>query len=108
MVLCGYVWRFKNVFMNITCTICNTNTAIVLRDQFSKIYQCNLCDHSFNVVSEDYRLQYTEDYYTGKHSNWFNNPNYWLFEFIYRNIERFTQREREIKLADIGCGKGDL
>ncbi|KKR79555.1 MAG: Methionine biosynthesis protein MetW-like protein [Candidatus Nomurabacteria bacterium GW2011_GWA2_40_9] len=94
--------------MHIACTICLTNTHLALKDQSSKMYHCNNCDHSFNVVSGDWRLQYSEDYYTKKHTNWFNNPNYWLFEFIHTNIERFSRKEKEIKLADIGCGKGDL
>ena len=71
--------------MAIVCTICESNVHLALKDDFLNIYRCAQCDHEFTVIIENHML-YTEDYYTQQHTNWFNNPNYRLFEFIYTNV----------------------
>lgn len=88
------------------CPICHSDKDIVLQDLALNRYGCAKCVHSFTIVSDDQRTCYNEEYYNA-HVNWFNHPNYWLFNFIYSQIVSRVGRGG-IKLLDIGCGKGDF
>src|SRR5208337_3797499 len=94
--------------MDVACTICQKSEFLVLRDDSLNMHCCTRCNHEFTVIGENQKTSYTEeDYYTQQHTNWFNNPNYELFEFIYSNVVKLLKRD-ELKLLDVGCGKGDL
>ena len=71
------------------------------------MHHCRTCNHSFTLITDEKRVHYTDDYYEEKHANWFNNPNYWLFDFIYSTVIK-PIRKKDICLIDVGCGKGDF
>jgi 2-polyprenyl-3-methyl-5-hydroxy-6-metoxy-1,4-benzoquinol methylase len=71
------------------------------------MYRCGTCRHSFTLITDEKRVRYTDDYYEEKHANWFNNPNYRLFDFVYSTVIR-PIKKRDIRLIDVGCGKGDF
>lgn len=91
--------------MKISCNICYSEKAIYLTDDILNIYKCFCCNHSFTICSSDKREHYLDDYFSNKHANWFNNPNYRFFNFIYSKISQLTVNKK-IKLLDVGCGKG--
>lgn len=92
--------------MKVNCTICQIDDAVVLKDGILSRYECNNCEHSFSVIDKERQIKYTDDYYVSK-QNWFDNPNFRLFKFIYANMIRLLKKD-EIKLLDVGCGKGDF
>jgi 2-polyprenyl-3-methyl-5-hydroxy-6-metoxy-1,4-benzoquinol methylase len=88
------------------CTICLSESRAVDLELGVDLYRCPNCDHCFTDVSTlGSTEQYGEDYYTVKHVNWFENPNFELFERISGALDSLKQ---EAKLLDVGCGKGDL
>jgi len=91
--------------MEITCPVCERRDGLELRDTTLNMYKCRHCDHAFSLIAPEKRTRYVEEYYNDSHANWFNNPNYWLFEYIRKEAARLV-RKKEIKVLDIGCGKG--
>ncbi|MBU0604868.1 MAG: class I SAM-dependent methyltransferase [Candidatus Omnitrophica bacterium] len=92
--------------MGKTCSICNSDKDVVLQDSVLNRYGCNKCHHSFTVVTEEQRTRYTDDYYE-THANWFNHPNYRLFDFIHSQVISRIRKDG-LKLIDVGCGTGDF
>ena len=70
------------------------------------IYSCKNCNHrvSFFKKKNKARDEYNENYYIEKHKNWFENPNYSLFNFILH----FVKKNNIKNILDLGCGKGDF
>lgn len=93
--------------MEIECGICQKNTGITAEDIKSGLYRCGWCRHTFMNIPEAEQEMYGEDYFSGAHKNWFNNPDYPLFEFIHREILKLPGNKR-LKILDAGCGRGDL
>ena len=88
------------------CTICQSEVVMNYRfDNFS-IFNCKNCNHRFSVPGESFDIQkeYDENYYIEKHKNWFQNPNFRLFDFVLRVLEE----KKSTNILDFGCGKGDL
>lgn len=90
----------------ICCSVCETESSFLPLNIGVDLYRCPSCDHCFtNVSALETTEQYDQDYYTEKHSNWFENPNFPLFEHI---SKIFQQLHAHAKVLDVGCGKGDL
>ncbi len=60
-----------------------------------------------NCIYKERQEKYNDDYYLKAHKNWFNYPNYRLFNFIYKKLLKLLGNE-QIQLLDVGCGKGDF
>lgn len=93
--------------MNISCTICGKQDKVTLKDDRLHMYRCSSCDHEFSLIDKAVQEKYDNDYYRSTHANWFNNPDYRLFGFIYSNVKKMIRKEK-IRILDVGCGKGDL
>lgn len=90
----------------INCPVCGTESNFLPLNIGVDLYRCPSCDHCFtNVSTLEATEQYNQDYYTDKHSNWFENPNFKLFEHI---SETLRSLKPNAKILDVGCGKGDL
>ena len=90
--------------MAIQCPICNNNRTILTESRLN-LYRCNSCFHAFTLISKEKQETYSEDYFLKKHKNWFSNPDRRLFDFIYAKLLKFLEK-RQIRLLDVGCGKG--
>ncbi|MFC1621194.1 class I SAM-dependent methyltransferase [Candidatus Omnitrophota bacterium] len=93
--------------MSVQCSICQNKDRVILEDSALNLYKCDSCLHSFSNIPEDKKEPYCESYFLETHKNWFNNPDYGLFAFLYKIILKYTDKER-FKLLDAGCGKGDF
>ncbi len=90
----------------INCPICGAESKFLPLNIGVDLNRCPNCDHCFtNLSSLETTEQYTQDYYTDKHSNWFENPNFKLFKII---SDMLLQVKPNAKILDVGCGKGDL
>lgn len=91
---------------NIHCPVCGTESRFLPLDIGVELYRCPSCDHCFtNISALAATEQYDQDYYSTRHANWFENPNFKLFEHISGILHRL---EPHAKVLDVGCGKGDL
>src|ERR671931_496445 len=87
------------------CPVCET--AASREDAIDDVilYRCPSCDHCFtDVESLEYLGEYDEAW-EALHPNWFANPNFELFEFIRRTIER---HKPDASVIDVGAGRGEL
>lgn len=89
------------------CPICLSGNKTILMENRLNIYRCDSCRHTFTDVSKEKQEKYNNDYFLKMHSAWFNNPNYRIFDFIYKELLRLSGKE-QLRLFDIGCGKGDF
>lgn len=90
----------------IHCPVCGTESRFFPLNIGVDLYRCPSCDHCFtNVSALEATEQYDQDYYDVRHSNWFENPNFKLFEYISGILRRLKSHA---KVLDVGCGKGDL
>lgn len=93
--------------LKLKCPICNENGYLYKKLKQLDLYFCKSCKHRYTNESSIKKPEtYSEDYYKKKHENWFNNPNYILFEKIYKIIKSTGLEYPDI--IDVGCGNGDL
>jgi len=90
----------------IQCPICH-KTKTNLQENRLNLYRCNNCSHTFTIIPKEKQEHYGDDYFLKTHKNWFENPNYPLFEFIYSELSKLVSNKK-IKILDVGCGKGDF
>jgi len=93
--------------MMIQCPICHDKRKIIKLEGRLNLYRCNSCLHTFTLIPKEKQESYSDDYFLKTHRNWFNNPNYQLFDFIYEQILKLLPNKK-IQLLDVGCGKGDF
>jgi 2-polyprenyl-3-methyl-5-hydroxy-6-metoxy-1,4-benzoquinol methylase len=55
------------------------------------------------VESIEKKVEYNDDYYNNQHKNWFENPNFNLFNYIYRTV---LIPAPAASVLDVGCGDG--
>ena len=72
--------------MALRCVICRDRESAALENSQLGLYRCRSCGHVFKLLPEEKRQNYGEDYYLREHKNWFNNPDYRLFEHINTRI----------------------
>lgn len=89
----------------IICPICS-DSKITKIDTKNRIFVCKNCTHSFTVVPKNKQEKYDSEYFDDAHKNWFDNPNYRLFNYIITNIKK--RSKDRIRLLDVGCGNGDF
>jgi SAM-dependent methyltransferase len=87
--------------------VCQNDQQIKTIDKRMNIYYCGNCQHTFTNVEKQNKDDYSDKYYDEDHKQWFNNPNYWLFDLIIHNVIELS-KGKEIKLLDVGCGNGDF
>lgn len=93
--------------MEISCAVCQDSSSAVLEDKFLSLYRCGLCGHVFKDIHAIEKEEYDKDYFLQAHKNWFENPDYPLFELIHRNILRL-RGNKQLKILDVGCGNGNF
>jgi SAM-dependent methyltransferase len=93
--------------MMAACPICRNTKKVALEDSRLSLYECTSCAHFFSVISKESQEQYDEEYYLQRGKNWFKYPNYRLFDFIYQKLITLLD-PNQIRLLDVGCGKGDF
>jgi len=93
--------------MSIKCSVCRDASSVKLEDKHLFLYRCGACGHVFKNIPEEKKEKYDESYFSKMHKNWFNNPDYLLFEFIRKEVVRLAGT-RSLRVLDVGCGKGDF
>jgi len=91
----------------VTCPVCQNSKVVVLTDSRIGLYKCNNCSHCFTEVPYEKKEQYDNDYFLETHKNWFNNPDYRFYNFVYVTILELVSKKC-FRLIDVGCGKGDF
>ena len=90
----------------IACSVCRGAARLETQLPEVDLFRCEACDHCFSDLS---RAATTEDYgnayYLETHRNWFQHPNWRLFQFIHKQV--FAAKQ-DAAILDIGCGKSDL
>jgi len=99
--------KTANKNMGPNCAICYKNEAVTLEDVNLGLYRCGECGHVFKNIPKESQEKYSEAYFLDEHKNWFNNPDYLLFESIFNDISKLKGGGR-LKILDAGCGKGDF
>lgn len=93
--------------MPVTCCICHSPDKVLLEVSKLHLYRCGACGHVFKNIHVEDQEKYGEEYFSEEHKNWFNNPDYKLFEFIHRYIAQ-QKDDKRVKVLDMGCGNGNL
>ena len=91
----------------IKCTVCTSNAAFYRELSEVELYYCQHCSHFFtDLESIKNKEDYSPDYFTKKHPNWFENPDLKLFDYLLRCVEKTNKKEPSV--LDAGCGNGDF
>lgn len=94
--------------LNPKCPICGSeNKTGLIEERDSNLFACGNCRHTFTVPAHAAESEYIDSYFSESHKNWFANPDYRLFRFIYKKLAGIY-REKPFSLLDVGCGKGDF
>jgi len=91
---------------DLACPICRSSKTIKEENRLN-IYECNSCSHVFTAIQKEKQEKYNEEYFLEIHKNWFNNPDYEMFGFIYIKSLKLLGN-KQIQLLDVGCGKGNF
>jgi 2-polyprenyl-3-methyl-5-hydroxy-6-metoxy-1,4-benzoquinol methylase len=88
------------------CTVCASPSGLSYRHPEADLYRCHACGHCFaDQSSLTTAVDYGTTYGDVEHRNWFENPNYKLFEFIERQVVS-AGGGRSPTVLDVGCGRG--
>jgi 2-polyprenyl-3-methyl-5-hydroxy-6-metoxy-1,4-benzoquinol methylase len=87
------------------CTVCSQLCAIKYNHHEADIYKCNKCNHCFSILKDGIYENYSNEYFTDIHKNWFMNPNLDLFKLLSSIIEK---DDSSIEVMDVGCGNLDF
>ena len=70
------------------CPICKKKTKNKTKLKFVVIFYCNKCGHRFtNKKLIKNPENYKPEYFSKTHSNWFENPDYVLFNELLKFLE---------------------
>lgn len=86
--------------MHKRCPIC-LNFKVKVEDEKLSVFYCKLCNHRFTLIGKEKRKKYTQSYIASERKNFFEHPNYKLFDYILGKLPK-----KEVKLLDVGCGDG--
>lgn len=92
-----------------SCPVCLGEQASELGISHAEVslYRCKVCQHCFTDVSSIQNPEtYSPEYYDVIHKNWFENPNFPLFEKILKII--LKNKSEKASVLDVGCGRGDF
>jgi SAM-dependent methyltransferase len=85
------------------CVVCNAEALLEAEFEDIKLYRCLNCRHCFtDTDSLNFFQEYNNQYYE---TNWSRNPNYKLFNFISRRINKLCPSGL---ILEVGCGRGDF
>tara|TARA_B100001057_G_scaffold71463_1_gene65715 strand:+ start:683 stop:1519 length:837 start_codon:yes stop_codon:yes gene_type:complete len=89
------------------CPICKKKTNEKVELKFVVLFYCKKCKHRFtdkNLIKnpEKYQIKY----FSTTHSNWFDNPDYVLFNTLSSFLKK--NFSKKFSLLDIGCGNGNF
>ncbi len=88
----------------VVCPVCKSPAAFAYSHPEADIYRCQACTHAFSDQKSLRRFEeYSAEYYDAAHKNWFENPNFSLFEWIERQIPLTAA-----SVIDVGCGRGQF
>ena len=88
------------------CTICEKEGRVDGNTKDAKLWRCVDCGHCYTDVSDiKNNEKYANDYFIEKHTNWFEHPLYKFYDKIYQII---SERFKNAKIIDVGCGQGDF
>ena len=88
------------------CPVCTTPSTTSQQLPDVVLYRCSDCDHCWTDPSSvAARETYGPEYYLESHRNWFENPNYPLFDWIAGAIDEHATGRT---VLDVGCGRGNL
>jgi len=87
------------------CTVCNSLSCFSYDHPEADIYTCKKCKHSFSILKEGVEENYSDEYFLITHKNWFENPNFKLFEALSSIVEN---DDSSVKVMDVGCGNLDF
>lgn len=91
----------------ITCTVCNYEADLYRELSEVIIYYCNNCKHFFtDQESIKNKEDYSTEYFTERHPNWFQNPDLKLWNYILKYIKKINLKSPSV--IDVGCGNGDF
>ena len=68
------------------------------------LFSCDDCSHRFSIIKENHEEEYDKDYYLNKHRNWFENPDFELYEKVALHISEASSNT----ILDVGCGNANL
>ncbi|MHC4453803.1 MAG: class I SAM-dependent methyltransferase [Planctomycetota bacterium] len=89
------------------CTVCNYDARYYNKLKEFTLYYCDNCQHFFtDIESIQNKETYSQDYFKEKHSKWFENPNFQLFDYIFDRIQSTGLSYPSV--LDAGCGNGNL
>lgn len=89
------------------CPLCGKPSPRLLNCNANDIHACGECHHTFMNLKPDDQEVYSPEYFLEQHRNWFEHPNYPLYEFIRRRCAASNGKEK-MKVLDVGCGDGGL
>ena len=89
------------------CPICKNKIKQKTKLKFVSLYFCNKCKHRFTgkksiIIPEKYK----KEYFSKTHSNWFENPDYVLFNSLVNFLRR--NFSKNFTVLDVGCGNGNF
>lgn len=88
-----------------SCPICGGTARWAYRTSEADLYRCPSCQHCFaDQESIRQAVGYDASYGDEDHKNWFDNPNYRLFDFVIDSLGTARQHPRR-SVLDIGCGR---
>jgi len=92
---------------NLKCTVCDRDAIFYNNLQEVTLYYCKNCKHFFtDLNSIKNKENYSQEYFDERHANWFKNPNFHLFDYIFNQIK--SVRTNNLSILDAGCGDGNL
>ena len=87
------------------CPVCNNEAKHYTKLKDVDLFYCRFCKHRFTDYNSIQKKEtYSVNYFSEKHSNWFNNPNTKLFDHIYKFID--SNFSNKASILDVGCGTG--
>lgn len=88
------------------CTICGATAKLMYRHAEVDVFRCVSCDHCFSeILPEVGEELYEPDYFEKHHKNWFDNPDFELFNLI---IDEIVAIKPNALVIDVGCGRGSF
>jgi 2-polyprenyl-3-methyl-5-hydroxy-6-metoxy-1,4-benzoquinol methylase len=90
----------------VACPACGSSDTRLAHRRLG-IRRCGACSHAFTILPKDRQEAYGQEYFREVHKNWFENPNFGLFD---RVLDEAVRRpgDRPLRILDVGCGQGDF
>jgi 2-polyprenyl-3-methyl-5-hydroxy-6-metoxy-1,4-benzoquinol methylase len=92
-----------------SCPVCLAlKKKVLFRVPGAIVSSCTSCSHTFSHDLEVSPTEiYNDAYFQERHKNWFQHPNYPLFDKIKETILAVC-KSKSTSILDVGCGNGDF